>query len=294
MSAPATTRLPAGARSTWWHPLLFPGCLLLALYAPVLISLVRQWVQDPEFGHGLLVPVFVAFLLRQRWSELRAVPVAPSSSGLVVMLCGCAALLVGSIGAELFISRVSLLVVLVGMVVFLAGWPMLRALAFPLACLLLAIPIPRIVYNELTFPLQLLASRLAVRGLDAGGIPALQEGNIILLPNTSLEVVEACSGIRSLMSLLALTVFWGHLSGAPRWVRAAMLALTVPIAVAANALRVMLTGVLTYRYGLQALEGPLHAFFGWLVFMAALGGVAATQFLLCRVARNAAKEEHAG
>jgi exosortase len=169
------------------------------------------------------------------------------------------------------------------MLLFFAGWKMLRGLAFPLAFLALMIPLPAIIYNQVTFPLQLLASRLSSSGLESVGVPVLREGNVLVLPNYSLEVVEACSGIRSLMSLIALAVAYGYFVEKRPWVRITLVALMVPIAVASNAMRVMGAGVLTYLFGPQAAEGFFHSFQGWLIFVFAVACMLLLHWLLSRL-----------
>jgi len=192
-------------------------------------------------------------------------------------------LLAGSLGAELFVARFSLLFLLGGMLLFFAGWKMLRAVAFPLAFLALMIPLPAIIYNQVTFPLQLLASRLSSSWLELLGVPVLREGNVLVLPNYSLEVVEACSGIRSLMSLVALAVLYGYFVEKRPWVGITLVALMVPIAVASNAMRVMGAGVLTYWFGPQAAEGFFHSFQGWLIFVSAVACMLLVDWLLSQL-----------
>jgi exosortase len=270
MSAQVQTVRIAPARSYWLPWLLVLGGLVGALYASVLVRLVQQWWEDPNFGHGFLVPLFVAYLLWQRRDQWRNVPLAPTNFGILVILAAMSLLIAGTLGAELFVSRFSLLVLLAGMVLFLAGRKMLWALAFPLGYLALMIPLPGIVYNRITFPLQLLASRLAAASLEAMQVPVLREGNLLFLPNYTLAVVEACSGVRSLMSLIALSVAYGFLVKTRTWVRVVLVALTLPIAVVSNSFRVVVTGLLTYFWGPQPAEGFLHLFSGWLVFLAAV------------------------
>jgi len=201
-----------------------------------------------------------------------------------VMVGAIGLLLAGSLGAELFVARFSLLFLLGGMLLFFAGWKMLRGLAFPLSFLALMIPLPAIIYNQVTFPLQLWASRLSSSGLELLGVPVLREGNVLVLPNYSLEVVEACSGIRSLMSLIALAVAYGYFVEKRPWVRITLVALMVPIAVASNAMRVMGAGVLTYLFGPQAAEGFFHSFQGWLIFVFAVACMLFLHWLLSRLA----------
>ena len=254
--------------------------LVAGLYGPVLIRMIVQWWQDPDYSHGFIVPLFVGYVLYQRRHQLRQVPLEPSNLGLPVMVGAIGFLLAGSLGAELFVARFSLLFLLGGMLLFFAGWKMLRAVAFPLAFLALMIPLPAIIYNQVTFPLQLLASRLSSSGLELVGVPVLREGNVLVLPNYSLEVVEACSGIRSLMSLIALAVAYGYFVEKRNYVRITLVVLMLPIAVASNAMRVMGAGVLTYLFGPRAAEGFFHLFQGWLIFVSAVACMLLVHWLL--------------
>jgi len=274
--------------ANWRQPflvgLLLAG-LVVALYGPVLKLLVLDWWQDPNYGHGFFVPLFVGYILWQERSRWRAVSRQPSNWGLLAMLGAIGLLMVGSLGAELFTSRFSLLVLLGGMVLFLAGWEMLRAVSFPLGFLFFMIPLPTIIYNEATLPLQLLASRLAVHFLQIFQVPALREGNLIFLPNYTLEVVEACSGIRSLMSLLTLAVAYGYWIQERSWMRITLVIMMAPIAIISNGLRIFGAGVLAYRVAPQTAEGFFHLFSGWLVFLCALLFMLLAHRLLRHLAR---------
>jgi exosortase len=244
--------------------------LILILYASVIKDLVLQWWTDPDYGHGFFVPLFSGYILwheRQRWTKTE---INPSNFGFLVMLGAVSLLLLGSLGAEFFTSRFSLLVLLAGMILFLAGLKMLRAVSFPLGYLMWMIPIPVIIYNQITFPLQLIASRLATAGLELAQVPVLRDGNILIMSNYSLEVVEACSGIRSLMTLMALAVAYGYLVSPRRWVRYVLVALMVPIAIVTNAIRIMGAGILARHFGPAAAEGFLHEFSGWAIFVVAV------------------------
>ena len=231
---------------------------------------VQQWWTDPDYGHGFFIPLFSGFVLwreRKRWlkSEIKF-----SSFGLPVMGGAIALFFLGSLGAELFIGRLSMLVMLAGMILFLAGWKMLRAVVFPLGYLALMIPLPVIIYNQITFPLQLIASRLATFWLELVQVPVLRDGNVLILSNYSLEVVEACSGIRSLMTLISMAVAYGYLMEPRRWVRCLLVLLMVPNAIVSNAIRIMGAGVMAHRLGPYAAEGFLHTFSGGVIFLAAL------------------------
>ena len=250
------------------------------LYGPLLIQMIVQWWQDPDYSHGFVVPLFVGYVLYQQRHQLRQVALEPSNLGLPVMVGAIGLLLAGSLGAELFVARFSLLFLLGGMLLFFSGWKVLRTVAFPLAFLALMIPLPAIIYNQVTFPLQLLASRLSSSWLELLGVPVLREGNVLVLPNYSLEVVEACSGIRSLMSLIALAVAYGYFAEKRHWVRITLVVLMLPIAVASNAMRVVGAGVLTYWFGPHAAEGFFHLFQGWLIFVSAVACMLLVHWLL--------------
>jgi exosortase len=239
---------------------------LAVAYARLAAGLVRQWGTDDNYSHGFIVLPLALWFAWQRREALRALPLRPSAAGLLVVAGGLAMLMVGVLGAELFLSRVSFVVVVAGSILFLAGARHLRVLALPLAFLLLMIPLPAIVFNNIAFPLQLLASRAGATALDWGGVPVLREGNLLVLASTRLEVAEACSGIRSLVSLFTLAIVMGQLSLTRRWTRALLAVAAVPVAIIANAMRVAGTGFAAHFWSPEAAEGFFHAFSGWMVF----------------------------
>jgi exosortase len=250
----------------------------------VLTTLVGAWASDENYSHGfLIVPVAGYFAWERRGQLARAAP-RPTWFGLVVLLGGLAVLLAGLLGAELFLSRVSLIITLAGIVLFLLGWQHLRILAFPLAFLLLMIPIPAIIFNQVAFPLQLFASRVGESAITAANIPVLREGNVLVLANTTLEVAEACSGIRSLISLLTLGIVYGYFADRRAWVRTAIALSTVPVAILANGARVAGTGIAAQYYGAAAAEGFLHEFSGWVMFVLAFLMMLALQRIIVRLA----------
>lgn len=255
--------------------------LLVAwIYFPILAKLSSQWWHDPNFSHGFFVPAFSLFVLWERRKALAAMPLHPSWTGLPILIFSLAVLIVGVLGAELFLSRLSLLFVIAGLVVFFLGWPHQKAILFPWAFLLLMIPIPSILFNEITFPLQLLASRVAAHVLPWMGVPVFREGNVIQLPAMALEVAEACSGIRSLLSLATLAIIYGYVMEKRTSIRVLLALAAIPIAVAANSLRIVGTGLLVQYWDPDKAEGFFHAFSGWLIFVVSL----AMLFLLHRAA----------
>ncbi|WP_456432639.1 exosortase/archaeosortase family protein [Thermosulfuriphilus sp.] len=255
--------------------LLLPFFFLGVLYYPVISHLVVDWWTDPNYSHGFLMPLVAGYFIWQKRDEIRLEKDCPSWLGLGLVLGGAILLILGRVIGELYVQRVSFLMSLYGSVFFLLGRQVARILLFPFLLLLLAIPIPYVIYNSLTFPLKLLASKMAAWSLGAIGIPTLREGNIIYLPNMVLEVADACSGIRSIISLLAMTVILAYfVSG---WgLRLVLVASAIPIAIFTNALRIVGTGILSYHFGQKAAQGFFHYFSGWLVFLlslAILGGI---------------------
>src|SRR6266436_1708121 len=216
--------------------------LLAVLYGNVLRVLLADCWDDPNYSHAFLVPFFSGFLVWQRRRELTALTPHGSWIGLPVLLAGIVMLLLGHLGGELFLTRTSLIIVLAGLLLFHLGKPTFRELAFPLFFLFFMVPLPMIVFNAVAFPLQNLAAQNAARTLDLFGVPVLLDGNVIHLSTISLGVTEACSGIRSLISLFAVAIAWAYLSLPGMWGMAVLAAATVPITVLANAGRVIVTG----------------------------------------------------
>jgi exosortase len=244
------------------------------VFAEVIRKLVSDWATDDDYSHGFLIVPVAAYFAWERRDALRTAVRRPSVLGLLVVAASMGLLVMGILGAELFLSRVALIGVVVGCVLFVLGWEHLRTLAFPLAFLLLMVPIPAIIFNQIAFPLQLLASQSGQAGLNALQIPVLREGNIIMLASTTLEVAEACSGIRSLVSLLTLGIVFGYFVDSRTWMRTVLALVTVPIAVVSNGLRVAGTGVAAHYYGADAAAGFMHTFSGWLVFVVAIAFLA--------------------
>jgi exosortase len=249
------------------------GLLVAAVYYQVLVKLVIDWWQTPDFSHGFLVPPFAAYLIWEKRKTLRATKVAPSWSGIAVMALGLIVLLLGVYGSELFLSRVSLIILLAGLVLCFGGRQFLKELRFALLVLLLAIPIPAILFSQITFPLQILASKLASGLLPLFGVPVLREGNVIELPLMKLEVAEACSGIRSLMSLFTLAVFYGYFMEKSAWRRVALVLASIPIAIAANAVRILGTGLCVQFWDPDKALGFFHEFSGWVIFLVSLASL---------------------
>ena len=252
---------------------------ILALYAGTLSSLVRHWASDDDFSHGFFVIPLALYFLWERREALRQAPVKPSLAGLALVAASLVVFVAGRFGAELFLTRVSLVGVLGGVVLFLWGWRHFRIAVFPIAFLLLMIPLPAIIFNQITFPLQGIAARAGEAVISVAGVPVLREGNILHVPGRALEVAEACSGIRSLTSLITLAIVLGYFTERRTGPRVLIALAAVPIAIIANAGRVAGTGLTAYWVGPDAAEGFFHTFSGWLVFVVAFAGLLIVQRL---------------
>ena len=257
--------------SVSWGPILLLAALVVLLYHRIAVKLVTDWYDLPDFSHGFLIPLFAAYLIWDKRDALRRTPVEPTWSGLWLVALGLFELLVGVFGADLFFQRTSFILLATGLIWTLLGSKLLSELKFVLFVLVLAIPLPTIVFNQITFPLQLFASRIAAEVLPWFQVPVLQEGNVINLPAMPLEVAEACSGIRSLMSLFTIAVIFGYLVERSTWRRVVLALCSVPIAVAANVARIVGTGLCVQYWDPQKALGFFHEFSGWLMFVVSLG-----------------------
>jgi exosortase len=298
---------------------------LAFVYFTVLLKLGGDWWNDENYSHGLLIPFVIGYILWLERTRLSKAGTRPAASwGAIGVGFSLLLLWAGTAGAELFAQRVSLVVMLASVAVYFWGFRLLRLIAVPLSLLILSIPIPQIIFNRIAFPLQLFASRCAVAAMSFFSIPVLRQGNIIeLMPLGASEpkrlaVVEACSGIRSLMTLVALALvyayftkprggptnsslsqiseeysaaehdklkFVGHFKSFTFWRSLILVVAAVPIAVLTNALRVSGTGVLAHYYGTRVADGFFHSFSGWVIYLAAAVLLFATGWILDRFAR---------
>jgi len=304
---------PAINFQTVWRPALIAAALAF-LYANVLAKLGFDWWTDENYSHGLLVPFVIGFIIWAEFDQLKEAANSPSVLfGFALILFALLMFLGGTLGAELFAQRISLVVMLAGIVVCFFGARLLKSLVVPFALLLLSIPIPQIIFNKIAFPLQIWASQAAVWGIRLFEVPTVRKGNVIeILPRgatqvIALEVVEACSGIRSLMTLMTLALVLAYFTRAKRdfsetkkfaflknsdfWRTVILMLSAIPIAILTNAARVTATGVLTYYYGKQATESVLHSISGWLVYLVALALLFAVNLILRKFQRRETESE---
>ena len=271
-STEAIAKKPAGlaGRASGWGHVLILAVPIAWLYGPIFLGLVLQWSSDSNFAHGFFVLPFSLFVVWRNRVRLRTISCRPSPWGLPIVAFALSLLIIGDLGAVLFVSRVSLLFLVAGLVVVFFGWNHLRATLFPIAFLLLMIPIPAIVFGPLTMPLQILGSKIAASALPIFGVPVFREGNIINLPTMSLEVAQACSGVRSLLSLVTLVAIHGYLIKSPTLMRIALVLAAIPITILVNSLRIIGTGLLVEYWGPSKASGFFHTFSGWLLFLLTL------------------------
>jgi len=247
------------------------SALVVTVYWHVVIKLVNAWLELPDYSHGALVPIFACYLVWAKRKTLLRTKIEPTWTGIFVVALALGFLLLGEFGAELFLSRISLIMLCAGLVLAFGGWQLLKELRFALLVLLLAVPIPTIVFNQIALPLQSLASKLATALLHFMGVTALRLGNIIELPSMRLEVAEACSGIRSLVSLFTLSIFYGYFLEKTYLRRVALALASIPIAIAANAVRIFGTGMCIQYWDADKALGFFHEFSGWVMFLVSLG-----------------------
>lgn len=244
--------------------------LLLLIYTPALIDLVADWYNDPNYSHGFLVPLISFYLIWQNRKELNKIEIKPSLTGLALVIIGIILFILGNGASEYFTVRFSFVLTIIGITLYLFGGRLFKKIWFPLFFLLFMIPIPYVIYFSATFPMQLLASKVSTGLLNIIGMNVIRQGNIIHLPNQALEVAEACSGMRSLVSLLALGAVFAYFYQKRLTAGIIMFLSTIPIAVAGNVFRVFTTALIVYTVpDLRVTDEPLHTIMGTLVFVIA-------------------------
>jgi len=260
---------PWSERQTW----LLMGAVLAAvlwLYLPFLKTLVAAWETNDDYSHGYFIPFLAIYFIYCQRDALKNIIVRPSNTGILVIAAGLAQLVVAKVGSEFFLQRTSMIILLIGLVLFLLGWEYLYKLFLPLAYLIFMIPLPAIIWNKIAFPMQLFSSFLTEKVITFLGIPIFREGNILHLAETTLEVVAACSGLRSLVTMFALSAALAMLSELPNWKRWLLFFSAIPIAVIANISRLVITALMASRMGSAAAQGFLHEFSGIVVFILGL------------------------
>jgi exosortase len=255
--------------------------LFILLYFQVIVGLVNDWWVDSNYSHGFLVPLVSAYLIWKKRDKLKSLEKKRSYWGFLILLLGLGIYIVGTAGSEYFSARFSLVIVLFGLTFYLNGKEWAKELLFPVAFLAFMVPIPYVIYYSIAFPMQLFSTKLSYYILHSIGLPSIRQGNIIYLPNYSLEVVEACSGLRSLVSLLALGTFFAYVTFKSNLKRFILYISIFPIAIGANIFRIFITAVGAYVVSPKLAEDFLHKLSGLIVFLVSVFSL----FILSRIIR---------
>jgi exosortase len=253
------------------------------LYWNTIYGMITDWYVDQNYSHGFLIPLVSGYLLWQRKDKLKSVPIKPMNIGLLIIITGFFVYLVGNVAGETFTMRVSMLVIIAGTILFACGIRLFNAVSFPFFYLIFMIPLPFILYDSLAFPLKLIVSKYSVDFMKLIGIPVLREGNIVYLVNTTLQVADACSGLRSIISLLALSTVLAYFVRMGLIKKVILVVFAIPIAVIGNSIRVIATGILSVKYGAGVAEGFYHEFAGIGVFGIAMGMLILTAIFLGKI-----------
>ncbi len=274
-----------------WGTIGWVSVLLAIIYGELLYSLAYVWVHGHEdMGHGFFVPVIAGYIAWQKRDKIAGLVAKPNWWGLAVMIWAGIQLYLGTLGAELFTARSSLVISIAGAVLLLGGTEYFKIFRFPMFLLFFMVPIPAVIYNQITFPLQLRASEMAEAAISFLQIPIIREGNVLELASQKLNVVEACSGIRSLLTLTFLSLVYGYFCEKRTWIRVTLFFSTIPIAILANAGRVTLTGVFA-NFNPALAEGLFHEGEGWVIFMVAFAILAVFHQVLARIANRLEKRQ---
>ncbi len=255
----------------------------LVLYAPLVAGMAAEWSEFPSLSHGFAVPVISAYLLWRRRDSLAQLPIEGSILGLPLIVFALAMLVVGSLGGEPFVARLSLPLVLFGAVWFLMGGPVTRQAWVAIAYLAFMVPLPYLTLRALTYQSRLFDAGITAQALGWLGIPVLRDGVMLHLPNMTLEVADDCSSVPAIAALLALGAAYSQVQSRPTWVRALLTISAAPLGLLSNIIRLILTSISAYYFGPIALNNVIHKFNGTSVFLATVLLLVLLDALLVRV-----------
>jgi exosortase len=270
-------------------PLAIAALAAAGLYGTVAAGLVSQWFTEANSSHGILLAIAAAFVLRRRWRLLRTAATRPANSGFLVLALALLVYVAGTLTGDIFILRVSLPIAVAGCLLALRGWGTMRPALAPLGLMVLAIPLPMVIVTSLTLPLQLVASQVAAEVLNASGVFVAREGNLLILRDMTLEVAEACSGLRSLVSLVTVGAICGAVLSLSFPRAMLLMACAVPVAVVGNGFRVAATGFLVTWFGEIAVSEVAHEVTGFVAFLVMSAAIIAIQIAANRWTKRASR-----
>ncbi|HSB95461.1 MAG TPA: VPLPA-CTERM-specific exosortase XrtD [Spongiibacteraceae bacterium] len=264
----ATQQSQPGA--IWLWGLLIAAVVVLVIIFRQSLALMVEWWDTPEYSHGYMIPLVAFFLLWQRLNKLPAATERGSWWGVILVIAGLAAFLLGELSAIYTVIQYGFLIALFGLALTFFGGRSMRLLWVVFVYLIFMIPLPSFLYFNLSSQLQLLSSQIGVAVIRLFGISVFLEGNVIDLGSMQLQVAEACSGMRYLFPLMSFGFLIAYLYRGPFWQRATIFLTTIPITIFMNSFRIGVIGITVDRWGKAMAEGFLHDFEGWVVFMGCL------------------------
>jgi exosortase len=288
---PVLERIHVGAvghvrRRLPWLALGFATAALLALYWPIIARMASDWIEFPNLSHGFAIPLISGYLLWNRRHLLAETPVQGSIVGLPIVLLALGMLVIGSLGGESFVARLSLPIALLGAVLFLMGKHVARHAWVAIAYLAFMIPPPYLTLEAVTYQSRLFDAGLTATALGWLGVPVLRDGVMLQLPNMTLEVADECSSVPAIVALLALGAAFSQLQARPTWMRAVLTLAAAPLGLLSNIIRLILTSLGAYYLGPIALNNVIHKFNGTTVFLATVVLLVVLDALLTRIWRR--------
>ncbi len=255
--------------------LLIAGFIIA--FFPVLKKLVLNWSTSDDYSHGFLIIPLSLYIIWSKKEILKKVTINPSIPGLFLILFSLVAYIAAYYAEISTIASFSLVSLIIGMVIYFFGFPMLKELVFPIAFLLFMIPVPAQIYASLTLPLQLFVSTISSFVSNTIGVPVFRDGNIIQIPDHTLQVVSACSGLRSIVSLLALSAVFGFFTLKSNLLRTILLLSGIPISIFVNIIRILLMIMAFHYFNFDLAKESMHTLFGITIYLLALFAVFVVQ-----------------
>lgn len=269
--SPANKSCAVIKRMALSHTLLFIGIIIgfIAAYLPVAIQLVHAWATSDDYSHGFFIIPIALYITWQKRKKLAAIRIDPSWLGCPLIIFSLTVYFLSYYAGVQTICSLTIVPLWAGIVLFLFGWPMLRALLFPLLLLVFMVPVPAQIYSSLTVPLQIIVTKISVNLATAMGVPIFSEGNVIHLPERTLEVAEACSGLRSLVTLLVLSFVFGYFTLHSNVLRGVLFVSAIPVAIVVNVVRVLVIVISFYYLNFDLTKDNVHFWFGLAIFLLA-------------------------